>query len=268
MLRFISLVLLSILSFAAYSQSPFKLGYRLDFEQSTMLGRDINRFINSYNAFYGANMAVPLDTINANATSHVHHGFSIRFIGEEKVSFFSGLELFWGRSTLDRNGRFANGIQTQCDFLFKDFTFQTDIGLRVGPLVLAGVVAGRVRRTELDLGYYYQDGTYSMGNEYDILSAYTSTHTTIDYGYALGVKVKRFYFSFQQTWPTNLASDDGLLTLNDFDENQIRWSDLPTDFGQWVNDPANINLDNGFVRAGSFATSRKSFSIEFLIFGE
>ena len=158
-----------------------------------------------------------------------------------------GLELFWERSTLDRTGQFRNGIRTQCDFLFKDFTFQTDIGFKAGPLVLAGIMAGRVRQIEFDLGYIYQDSTYSIGNEYDVLSAHNSMHTTLDLGYTIGLKIKRFYISYQRTWPTNFATDEGLLTLVDFDERQIRWSNVPTDFETWANDPDNLDLDNGFV---------------------
>ncbi|MFY0672743.1 MAG: hypothetical protein JXQ87_05040 [Bacteroidia bacterium] len=268
MIRLCFIGFLFLWSCAVFAQSPFKLGYRLDYEQSTMLNRDINRFFNSYNGYYGNNMDVPLDTINANATSHFNHGFSIRYFDNAKTSFFMGLEFFWGKNELERNGRFANGIQTQCDFLFKDFTFQTDVGFKAGPLVLAGIMAGRVRQIEFDLGYIYQDGTYSLGNEYDVLSAHTSMHTTLDLGFSLGIKLKRFYISYQRTQPTNFASDNGLLTLLDFDERQIRWSDVPTDFEKWANDPANLKLENGFVRASSFATARNSFSIEFLIFGE
>jgi len=75
----------------------------------------------------------------------------------------------------------------------------------------------------------------------------------------------RFYIPITISYPSNAFSDEGLLTLTDFDKSQARWTDIPRDFETWANDPANIDLDEGFVRAQSFRSTRISIGIEYIL---
>lgn len=252
----------------SFGQSPFKLGFRFDYEASSLTpGHDMNDFYRSYNNYYSGVIPKPFDTISSGELSHTGWGGSIRYFGAgDQVAFQSGLIFTYGGKDIFREARFQNGIITRTDWRVNDLNTQVDVGILLWrKLTLATHMAARFRSTEIALGYFYQDGSYSLGNEYDILGVYRASTTTLDLGFSIGLNVKRFYLQMGMSYPTNAFSDEGLLTLLDYDERQIRWTDLPRDYETWVNDPANLDLDNGFVRARSLRSTRFNLGIEFFI---
>ncbi|MCB0637955.1 MAG: hypothetical protein KDC54_15105 [Lewinella sp.] len=238
------------------------------YEYSEFTGSDFNDFVRNYNAYYGGNMKSPMDTLALTASSHPEMGIGVRYYSGENFGFSTSLILNYGQRKFGTESTFANDIVTAADFRVRDWTAQIDLGIHIKKvLFLHGHLAGRFRRSVLDLGYYYQDGSYSLGNEYDILGVYQANTTTLDVGGGLGLKLGPVFIPVSISFPTNAFSDDGLLTLMDFDKRQIRWNDLPRDFETWVNDPASLDLDEGFVRAQSFRTWRINIGIELLIGG-
>ncbi|RMG61689.1 MAG: hypothetical protein D6722_19340 [Bacteroidetes bacterium] len=255
------------LSLSAQEGGTFLLSLRAEYERGTLQAFDLNDFFRSYNAYYGANMAQPFDTLGATDLSHPAFGGALRWTYGQKVGFHTGLSMVYGRKEVQRTARYANGIVTQLDLEARDFTFQYDVGLLLGgTLSLNSHLAGRIRHSWGYLGYVYQDGTYSLGNEYDILSVYQATTVTLDVGGSIGLHLGRVYIPVGISYPTNFASDDGLLSFLDFDETQVRWSDLPRDYTTWANDPASIDLDTGFVRANSFRAVRLTIGLEISLF--
>ncbi len=264
MLKILTVVFILGLPFAVEAQ--FYLAPHFDYERSQLQGFDANDFFRSYNAYYGNNMAEPMDTLLPGEFSHPNWGGALRVFLGEQVAFTSGLLIAYGRARTRHSGRFRNGIVTQTDWEVRDLKFQYDIGICLGrALSLTTHLGGHVRNTIMDLGYVYQDGTYSLGNEYDILSVFKATTVTLDYGFGLALRLKSFYFPLTISFPSNAFSDEGLLTLVDFDERQIRWTDLPRDFETWANDPSNLDLETGFVRANSFRSMRIAIGIEYFL---
>ena len=238
---------------------------RVEYESSELQGFDLNDFFRDYNRFYGSNMAQPFDSIGARELSHPSIGAGFRIASGENIGFTSGLFCTYGSKSIQRSAEFQNGIITQTDLRVRDFNVQFDLGIHIKQILfLQGHMGGRFRSNYLDLGYVYQDGSYSLGDEYDILGVYHSPTTTLDFGASIGVKLGPVFIPVSITFPTDFASDDGLLTLMDFDKRQARWVDLPRDFTTWANDPANLDLDNGFVRANSFRSVRLTIAAEFL----
>lgn len=255
-----------LLPICSWSQGVFVLGGRLDYESSQLVGRDYNEFYKSYNDYYNLSLTEAFDTINPGDFSHLGFGGSIRFFGPGKLAFQNGLLLTYGRSNVLRTSVFSNGIKSETNWEIGDLNLQYDVGVLIGQsLSLAVHMAGRFRSTDMAFGYYYQDGSYSIGNEYDILGVYSGQTITLDWGFNAGLLVKRFYFQIGMSFPTNAFSDDGLLTLFDQDERQIRWLDLPRDYQQWVDDPANMDPSTGFVRMSSLRSTRLNVGLEFFI---
>jgi hypothetical protein len=231
------------------AQNPINGFYlRADYESSRLTLFDYNDFYRSYNAYYGQNLAQPWDTLKPTVFSHPNFGAGFRIGTAGKAGVAGGLLITYGRSqNYSQTSIFRNEIQLQNDFIIRDLNVQTDWGFHFGQtLFLQGHMNARVRRPTSILGYVYQDGSYSLGDEYDILGIYTTTTVSLDLGASVGLRLGRFFIPLSITFPTNAFSDDGLLSIMDEEKRQIRWTDIPRDFATWADDPANLDLDTGF----------------------
>ncbi|MEO0469990.1 MAG: hypothetical protein AAF206_10255, partial [Bacteroidota bacterium] len=257
------LLLSSSLLYAQEYTGGFSL--RAGYEYSTLQAFDLNDFFQNYNAFYGSEMAQPFDTIAATEISHPELGAGFRIAHGENIGFTSGIFATYGSKRLQRTAEFQNGIGTQADLVVRDLNLQIDLGIHIKQvLFLQGHLSGRFRRNFLDLGYVYQDGSYSLGDENDVLGVYSAETTTLDFGASVGVKLGPVFIPVSISFPSEFVSDDGMLSMVDVDNRQAGWTDLPRDFATWVNDPANVDLDNGLVRANSFQSMRINVAVEFL----
>ncbi|MBR9921598.1 MAG: hypothetical protein GYB31_12235 [Bacteroidetes bacterium] len=238
---------------------------RADYERSKMTGSDLNDFFNSYNAYYAGVIPQEFDTLSPHEFSHPAFGAGLRFLmGEGNIGFSSGLLGTYGYAKRTRNAVFQNDIETELAMRVRDLNIQFEVGMYFFQRVfIHGHITGRFRKTVADLGYYYQDGSYSLGDEYDILGVYSGLTTTVDLGGSVGLKLGPVYIPVSVSFPTQFASDDGLLTLIDYDVRQIRWTDLPRDYGQWVDDPVNMDPFNDFVRMNSLQSFRINIAVEY-----
>ena len=258
-------LLFPLLTFCQNSLNGFYL--RADYESSRLYTFDFNDFYRSYNDYYSQNLAQPWDTLSPAVFSHPNFGAGFRLAPGEEAGIAGGLLITYGRSKHSQSSQFNNGITLKNDFIIRDLNVQTDWGFHWNQTVfLQGHMNARIRRPTAIMGYIYQDGSYSIGDEYDILGVYKTSTVTLDLGASLGVRLGRFFIPFSVIFPTNAFSDDGLLTIMDFEKRQIRWNDLPRDYKTWADDPANIDLDNGFVRAQSFRAVRFTLGIEYRLF--
>ena len=243
---------------------PIQLSPRVDYESSTLLGRDLNDFFTSYNDYYQSNLTSSFDSLRAGDFGHFNYGGALRAqIGDEKIAFCSGFLFTYGQANAIRSAAHLNGIKAQTDFKVNDYMGQFDIGFKLYIIQLSTHMAARYRKTQMAFGYYYQDGSYSIGNEYDILGVYLAETITLDVGFSIGLKYKRWYVPLSWSYATDAFSDDGLLTLVDSEKRQIRWRDVPRDFEQWATDPTNMNLETGFVRSKSLRSNRITLGIEY-----
>ncbi|MCB0736126.1 MAG: hypothetical protein KDC92_01340 [Bacteroidetes bacterium] len=242
------------------------LSPRVDYENSTLLGNDINQFFDSYNSYYANSTTTFFEPISPGDFSHTNYGGAIRLNLGDPLAIFSGFSFTYGKGMATRQAIHANGLKAQTDFNIFDYVGQYDLGLRYKIFVASAHMSGRYRKTRMNFGYFYQDGTYSIGNEYDILGVYEASTITLDYGFTVGIKWERFYFPVSWSYASNAFSDDGLLTLVDFEKRQIRWQDLPRDYGQWVADPAGLDPNSQLVRANSFRSNRINIGVEISLF--
>ncbi|MEL7531581.1 MAG: hypothetical protein AAFN10_09750 [Bacteroidota bacterium] len=246
------------------SDGQFQLSLRLEYEASLLQGFDLNDFYRSYNDYHSSFATQFFDTLAVTELSHPALGLGGRFTMGDDFGFSSGLFLTYGRKNIRREARFLTNIVTRTDLLTRDVNLQLDLGFHIQrKFFLHAHVAGRFRKNVFDLAYIYPDGSYSLGNEYDILGVYQSNTTTLDVGGNLAFKIKKIYIPIGISWPLNFASDEGILTLQDFDSRQARWPEVPRDFAQWTNDPANLDPVNDLVRSQSFQAIRLNIGIEY-----
>jgi len=254
--------LLLPLSSWGQSDSPFKLSLRLEYEASLLQGFDLNDFYRSYNDYHASFATQFFDTIRSTELSHPAIGLGFRFVKGDDFGFSGGLWGTYGRKKTLREARFLTNIVTRSDLLTRDVNLQLDAGFHIQQkFFLHGHIATRFRKTVLDLGYIYPDGSFSLGSEYDILGVYQANTTTLDAGLNLGFKIKDVYIPIGISWPLVNLSEEGRLA--DLDERQKRWTDLPRDFAQWNNDPESIDPRTDLVSNQSFQAIRLNIGIEY-----
>ncbi len=257
---------LNAIGYLGNASAQLYLPLRLDYTRATHQWNDFNEFITSYNAYYGSNQPTPLDTLSPTQFSHINYGTGLRLMTDGPVNFNFSFLMTYGGMQHQLLGEYANGIQTQVDFRVRDISSQVELGIGFGGVFfINGIMAGYFRNTRVDIGYIYQDGTYSVGNEYDLLSIHSSPTTSLDFGLGAGLKLGPVYIPVNVTFPNSFISDEGLLNYTDWDEQQIRWSDIPRDYQVWANDPANLDPETDLVRAESLRSMRVSIGFEFLI---
>ncbi len=265
-IHYLTLCCCLLLPLSSWGQSgdQFQLSLRLEYEASLLQGFDLNDFYRSHNDFHASSSSQFFDTLSATELSHPALGIGGRFTSGDDFGFSSGLFLTYGRKSVRREARFLTNIVTRTDLLTRDINLQFDVGFHVQrKFFLHAHMAGRFRKNVFDLGYIYPDGSFSLGNEYDILGVYQSNTTTLDVGGNLAFKIKKVYIPIGISFPLNFASDDGLLTLQDFDIRQARWPEVPRDYRQWATDPANLDPREGLVRSQSFQSVRLNIGIEY-----
>lgn len=265
-MRLLLLLLLAPIALSAQDDILVGVTLKADYGRYTMNDPDINDFYTSYNQFYSNVMVRPFDTLSMREFSHPAYGMGIRVASGKAFGPSAGLFLTRGTTRHTEQAEFQNGIISQTDFLVKDVVCQVDAGFHAGQvLYLHGHIAGHFRTTIMDFGYFYQDGSYSIGNEYDVLGVFHGWTTTLDVGANAMLRLGRVMIPVGISFPTNFASDGGLLSFTDYDITRIRWNDLPRDFETWANDPASLDLEEGFVRMESFRSVRLNVGVEIFL---
>ncbi|MDX2246520.1 MAG: hypothetical protein SF052_07090 [Bacteroidia bacterium] len=239
------------------------LTLRGDYESSQLSGFELNDFFQSYNEYYGVNMQQPFDTVAVKGLSHAGWGMGMRFLSGDNAGFATGIFLTYGSKSLRNEAIFANDLLTRTDFRVKDYNCQVDIGFHLKRfLLIQGHISARIRESVFDLGYVYQDGSFSRGNEYDILGVYKGSTITLDVGASAGLKLGPVFIPVGISFPTNMIPDDGLSTLLDYDITRIRWNDLPRNYQVWADDPVNFDPFEDAVRTQSFRSVRINIGLE------
>lgn len=246
----------------AQSKVNYSLAFRIDYESSRLLGDDLNDFFLSYNEYHASFTSLFFDTLRANDLSHFNFGVGSRIRVGEEMGFSGSALMTFGRRTIRRDAIFLTNITTRTDLQVNDLTLHFDGGIHYQHKYFAHMQIGmRSRRNVFDVGYIYADGSYSLGNEYDILGVYQSFTTTLDLGLNLGIRVKQFYIPIGISWPVVLFPEDRLY-LEDFDLAQDN-SQLPRDYAQWANNPATLDPATQLVRGESFRAMRINIGLEF-----
>lgn len=239
------------------------LTLRGDYESSQLTGFELNDFFQSYNAYYGVNMKQPFDTVATSGLSHAGWGMGMRFLSGDNAGFATGIFLTYGSKSIRNESIFANNLLTRTDFRVKDYNCQVDVGFHLKRfLLIQGHLSARVRESLFDLGYVYQDGSFSRGNEYDILGVYHGSTITLDVGASAGLKLGPVFIPVGISFPTNMVPDDGLSTMLDYDITRIRWNDLPRNYQMWADDPVNFDPFEDAVRTQSFRSVRINIGVE------
>lgn len=262
---FLTLSLSFFISFSQNGEGFFSL--RTDYEIAKFKEFQLNDFVRSFNSYYSGFLPQEMDTLTANSSSHFNFGIGGRFTtgGRKSAGFSGGILLLYGTRGNNYKAISQNNITTNMDVRYKDWTNQIDIGFHIRQIAFFHVhMAGRFRNTVIDLGYYYPDGTYSIGGEYDLLGIYSAKTSTLDFGGSIGFKLGPVYVPFTISFPSAFAQFEGV-SVTDYDIRQFRWPDLPRDFETWANNPENLSTENGFVRSNTFRTVRMSVAVEILL---
>lgn len=260
----IILILLLPLSIWGQSGDLPKLSLRLEYEASALQSFDLNDFYRSYNEYHASFATQYFDTLSASELSHPAIGLGTRFAIGEDFGFSSGLFFTYGRKSIRREARLLTNIVTRTDLLTHDSNLQLDLGFHLQrKFFLHGHIAARFRKSILELGNLYPDGSLSLGNEYDILGVYQANTTSLDLGVNAAFKIKKIYIPIGISWPIAGLSGDGMQWMQDFDTRQSRRTELPRDYEQWANNPANIDPATDLVRTESFQAIRLNIGIEY-----
>lgn len=226
--------------------------------------QNMNKFFNSFNQYYTVGMKKPFDTLSSSSFQGYQFNIGWRYFDREKSSFSSYIGYAFGYSTNANSVKIHNntGYDLESAFSCHDFMFEGGYQIQ-SRVFIHGLLGIGIRDIQAKMWKVYQDGSRSMGYEYDINGWYQTNSFSIQLGGSLGVRIWHFFIPFKIWYEVPFFSDNAL-SLTDFDVNRYRDNQLPNDYTQWLN--SNVTIDeNNRIPENDFMGLRIQTGIEFSI---
>jgi hypothetical protein len=226
---------------------------------------NMNHFVSSYNTYYGQSIVEPYKEHDGKV-GDMAWKFNLILMDEEESGFVAAMSYSHNRTTQVNHSKLLSGFEQEYELIFKDHDITIDLGYSIGGLVFANFSTAFLFRNN-QINYYtiIQDGTRSMGFEYDINGVYKTFTPSVELGTTLGLKLGRFFVPFRITWPISYM-EEYQTSLLDFDANRYRQHDFPRDFGLFIQDTMGEQAETNTIYSSDFKGPRFSIGIEFALF--
>lgn len=224
---------------------------------------DLNRFVSSFNAYYHGVIPSPLSEYKMVQSHGYNVGGGYRYLNRERTtfSFFGGYAF---ASAFNRNSAtFANGIGMDFAHKMRDHQIflETGVGIK-GVVFINACLDFMFRKTSLRSATVYQDGTKSIGGEYDINGMYTGTTNAFAPGISVGGRVWNFFLTGRVLYTLPFLKTP--LYLTDYSAWRYRSHNFPQDFGEFIADVDGSNQENG-INANNYNGLLIQLNLEFMI---
>jgi hypothetical protein len=235
-------------------------GYSLN----TFQTENMNKLVNSFNDYYQVGLKKPFAGYDLGSMQGFNINIGYRYMKRETSGFSAYGGYMFGYSHNFNSVKIWNNTGYDMEMAFKchDFLFEGGYQIK-GKVFMHGFVGIGIRDIQVQMWKVYQDGSRSMGYEYDINGWYKTNSFSAQFGASLGFRVWHFFFPLRVGYEVPFFKDN-TLQLTDFDVNRFRSHNLPNDYSLWL--VSNIsNDDNNRIPENDFMGLRIHFGVEFMI---
>ncbi len=210
----------------------------------------LNSFFTSWNEFYTMGNGHAFDTINGFSQQGMDAGVNFIIYGDlDKSSFFLSYGLFRNKSTISRTSKIWSNRTNKLTLSFRDIEIPVQFGATIGRRAMIGMNFDFLfRKARLDFETIYQDGTKSIGNEFDLNGVYKISVPDLFFGPALALRFGKFSIPVSVTFPLKMFKNSDL-PLTDYDANRFRSTYFPNDFQVWRDDVLGENEENAIFQS-------------------
>lgn len=233
----------------------------------------LNQFFDSFNTFWGDQVAEPFETLDATAFAHMEYGGGLRALfPSQGLGVTLATNAVFGRAEAKRQMRYVNGMGHDLEMHTRDIGWDFHLGLTLGKHLLASGIAEAYIRDLTYLMYTrFQNGSRSLGNVYKIAGVYTGTATTFDIGFGAGLKLGPLLFTAKWMFPmSNFPPGQEIVTLDDYDTDEFPPTDFPVNYELWATDPVQFAAEAADGQEVALLTDRMrgmrfTFGVELLL---
>ncbi|MBL7979805.1 MAG: hypothetical protein JNN12_15825 [Bacteroidetes Order II. Incertae sedis bacterium] len=259
------LVVLLLHSFALlHAQSAFGglavgAAYGIDRIDSASL----NSFVESFNTYYAANIKAKYASFpEALPGPVIRVGYRGSGLAGSKLAM--AFQYQTGKHHIPRSATLGTGLKNELDLdvVNRDVLIEVGVGGKRG--FLNALMQGQFRNSTITYYTVYQDGSRSIGYEFDINGYYEVSTPEIMAGVSAGLQLgKRVIIPIQVAFPVWLPGGD-FINMTDYDTSRYRSNDFPREFDFWVKDRLGVDEGNA-ITEGNFRGMRISIGVEILL---
>lgn len=225
---------------------------------------NMNKFVNSFNTYYQVGMKKPFDNYQDYQFQGVQFNIGYRYLQFNKTSFSYYMGYSFSHSEQGNSVKIHNNTGYDLETAFSCHDFSLEAGVQIkSRFYMHGLVGLGIRDIQAKMWKVYQDGSRSMGYEYDINGWYQTNSFSWQFGGTLGFRIWHFMIPIK-VWYEVPFTADNMLSLTDFDVNRYRNSELPNDYNQWLNSNV-VKDENNRIPENDFMGLRIQAGIEFMI---
>lgn len=224
---------------------------------------DLNTFINTFNTYYTQNTKSAFETTSSTLTAPMlrvgYRGFGL-LGGKSSFAFLYQT----GNSQLKRNFTFANDLKNELDLHIRNRDILVEVGISNPKGYINALMQGQFRYSKITYSTLYQDGSRSLGYEYDLNGVYELNISEIMAGISAGYRVgKRLTIPVTVSVPAWLPGGD-FIFMTDYDTSRYRSNNFPREYDLWAQDRLGVDTENGLSES-TFRGIRFTIGLEYQI---
>lgn len=251
---------ISLSASAQFSHGPtIHVGY----QGSGIHPTDLNTFVSTFNTYYQGVIPVPLKSYSLFPSHGFNIGVGYRFFKRERTAPSLYIGYAYAQTMTKNRAVFQNGIGYDFGLKMRDHLVYIEGGVGIKGRVFVNACADfLIRKGTMRSATVYQDGTKSIGTEYDLNGMYTGSTVAFAPGISIGARVWHFFINGRLLYSIPMLKST--LYLTDYSVMRYRSHDFPKDFGVFINDVSGSNQENG-IKADGLNGLLLQVNLEFMI---
>ncbi|MBN8589190.1 MAG: hypothetical protein J0L94_12820 [Rhodothermia bacterium] len=221
---------------------------------------NLNTFVSSFNAYYSTYIKAKYEDFPAVLSGPMYR---VGYRGSGLVGSKIAVALHYqsGKHHVPRTALLGSGLKNEMnlDVVNRDVLVELGVGGKRG--FINALMQGQFRNSTITYYTVYQDGSRSIGYEFDINGYYEVSTPEIMAGVSAGLRLgKRVIIPIQVVFPVWLPGGD-TINMTDYDTSRYRSNDFPREFDFWVKDRLGVDQENALTQ-GDFRGVRISVGLE------
>lgn len=242
-------LILGLFPLMSFAQSKGGLTVGVVYGLDRYKAEDLNTFVETFNQYYATYIKSKYEAFpDALSMPLVRLGYRGTGVAGTKLAL--GFQYQFGHTNVIRTATLGSNVKNEMDLrmLNRDVVLEMGFGGKRG--FVNAVMQGQFRKTTMTYHTIYQDGSRSIGYEYDINGYYEVETPEIMAGLSTGLRLgKRMTIPIQVVFPVWLPGGD-FVNMTDYDTSRYRSNDFPREFDFWVKDRLGVDSGNALTEGG------------------